>query len=321
MNAITQMQPAGTVANWTPRQLATIQRTLAADCTTSEFDLFIEFAKAKRLDPFSRQISAIVFSKNNPEKRRMSIIVTQDGCRVLAQRCGDYRPSEDEPVYVYKNDLKSDTNPLGIEKCTVTLWKQDKQGTWHKVNGTAFWDEFCASREIWAMDDVSQRRKPTGKFEVDGTWKKMPRLMIAKCATMQALRAGWPETFSGVYAEEEMDKAIALDKSASELVEMEREEQRARAVSMSKDEYPWIGGDGHLHFIKSGQFADEVIKAVRDCSSVGAAEMLLDRNKESMQRFWVSHKSDALDLKKNVEAELKTMGTKTIENVEMAPAK
>ena len=46
---------------------------------------------------------------------------------------------------------------------------------------------------------------------------ELPRLMLAKCATMQALRAGWPAEFSGLYVEEEMDRAKVLDASASEL--------------------------------------------------------------------------------------------------------
>ncbi len=48
--------------------------------------------------------------------------------------------------------------------------------------------------------------------------------MLAKCATMQALRAGWPDQFGGLYCEEELDRAKALDLAASELADRAREE-------------------------------------------------------------------------------------------------
>src|SRR5580700_7583832 len=112
--------PIHTVS-WTSRQLDTIKRTVAADTNESEFDLFVEYAKVKKLDPFSKQVIAVVFSKDDPKKRRMSIIVTQDGQRILASRCRDYRPAEDEPNFVIDPTLKSPVNPLGVEKATVTL--------------------------------------------------------------------------------------------------------------------------------------------------------------------------------------------------------
>jgi phage recombination protein Bet len=96
----------------------------------------------KGLDPFSKQVIAIVFSKNDAEKRQMTIITTQEGCRVLAARCRDYRPEETEPEYEYDPSLRGPANPLGIVKCTVKLWKQDSNGCWYPVNGTAYWDEF-----------------------------------------------------------------------------------------------------------------------------------------------------------------------------------
>ena len=133
MNQVVPIGQRPISQTWTARQLATIKQTVACDTNEIEFDLFIEYAKAKRLDPFSKQIIAVVYSKDDPKKRKMTIIVTQDGQRVLASRCRDYRPAETEPEFVYRDELKGPTNPLGIEKCTVKLGKQENTHAWHPV--------------------------------------------------------------------------------------------------------------------------------------------------------------------------------------------
>ena len=323
MNALTKIETGTAIAAWSLRQLDTIKRTVAKDTNDDEFNLFIEYAKVKGLDPFSRQVIAIIFNKDDQAKRQMTIITTQEGLRVMAARCGDYRPAESEPVYEYDEALKGPANPLGIVKCTVTLWKQDDAGKWWPVNGTAYWSEYApivkageggfewvgtgkfypeghakAGKEI-------HRKQPVGKvtevLDSSGLWGKMPRNQIAKCANCQALRAGWSATFSGVYGEEEFDRARAADVTASELLEQEREERRAKAIGMSNDEYPYADADGSLHFVSAGAYADTLIKAARDCKTFDALNSFSIRNREGMQRFWAKHKADALELKAALE--------------------
>jgi phage recombination protein Bet len=302
--------PIHTVS-WTSRQLDTIKRTVAADTNESEFDLFVEYAKVKKLDPFSKQVIAVVFSKDDPKKRRMSIIVTQDGQRILASRCRDYRPAEDEPTFIIDPALKSPVNPLGVEKATVTLFKQDNAGVWHPVKGWAYWSEYAPTREEWAMDAESGKRKPTGKITLDasGNWAKMPRVMLAKCANMVALRAGWPETFDGVYSEEEMERSRVIDLTASEMVEQEREERRKKSIAMGNDEIPFVDHEGTLRFIPAGRYGDDLIVVARNCSTIDQINGMMIRNKLGMQRYWVSHKDDALQVRQELDkivASLKT---------------
>lgn len=302
MNQIARIQPAA-ITGWTSRQLDTIKRTVARDTNEDEFNLFIEYARAKQLDPFSKQIIAVVYSKDDAVKRKMTIIVTQDGQRVLASRCRDYRPAETEPEFVYDETLKGPTNPLGIVKVTTTLWKQDSAGTWHPVKGWAYWDEYAPLRDEWAYDQEANKRKPTGKTTLDasGNWPKMGRVMIAKCANMVALRAGWPETFAGLYGEEEMELAKVLDQTASEMVEAEREHRRMKSIAMSDDEYPFVDHEGTLTYIPAGRYGDHVISAARREETVAGLDSMKTRNREGLQRFWAKHKDDALTVSAELE--------------------
>jgi phage recombination protein Bet len=319
MNQIAHISPT---AGWSPRQLATIKQTVASDTNDVEFDLFIEYAKAKKLDPFSKQIIAVVYSKDDPKKRKMTIIVTQDGQRVLASRCRDYRPAETEPEFVYKDELKGPTNPLGIEKCTVKLWKQDNTQAWHPVIGWAYWTDYVpikTSGDAFEWVETGETYPDSGRpkkrkqlkagadvsklqaLDDSGNWAKMPRVMLAKCANMVALRAGWPETFDGVYGEEELDRQRAADLSASEMVEQEREARRMKSIAMSDDELPLVGDDGLLSFLPVGRYGDHILMNARNCTELSELDAVQSRNREGLQRFWAKYKDDALQVRKQID--------------------
>lgn len=104
MNAITKF-------DLTPRQIALVKTTVAKDTNDEEFNLYMEVAKAKGLDPFLGQIIPMVFNKGKSDKRKMTIIISRDGQRVIAQRCGDYRPASKPPVYEIDRDLIGPLNP------------------------------------------------------------------------------------------------------------------------------------------------------------------------------------------------------------------
>lgn len=287
----------------TPKQVALVKQTVAKDCNRDEFDLFMEVARAKGLDPFLGQIIPMVFSKKNADKRKMTIIVSRDGQRVIAQRCGDYRPASKPPEYERNKELVTHLNPQGIESATVYLWKQDpKSGEWYEVAGQAFWDEFAPVKEEWAQGDDGRNHK-TGNKTLDdsGNWCRMPRLMIAKCAEMQALRAGWPEQFTGLYDEAEMDRAKVLDLSATEIVEHEREETRLKAIGGADTITVTWGDNWALENVPVGEFADRVAEFVKT-EPVEKVMKWRDANREPLRMFWARSPGDALEVKKMIEA-------------------
>ena len=220
--------------DYTPAQISLIKRECAASSTDDEFNMFMAAARNYSLDPFRKQICQIVFNAKNAERRRAAIVITRDGKRVMAQRCGDYRPASKPPEYVEGDEARDpDTNPQGLISASVVLHMQDASGNWQDVYGEAEWDECAPVKDEGAFCETKRRKAPTGKKIIDGMWKKMPRLMLAKCAEAQALRAGWPETFGGAYFEEEVE-AMQYG-TASDAIREEEERQRLERIGGSVD--------------------------------------------------------------------------------------
>jgi phage recombination protein Bet len=299
MNALTRGVP-----QLRPHQLDLIRRTIAKDCSREEFDLFIEVAQRYGLDPFRRQIMPLVFSKERPDKRRMAIIVGVDGQRMIAHRCGNYRPASEPTQFAENRRRKSETNPLGLVLARVNLHQQDNKGEWFPVVGEAYWDELAPIRDEWKEDPESGKWTKTGRqiLDTSGNWTRMPRLMLAKCATMQALRAGWPDQFGGLYVEEELDRAKVLDLAASEIADRAREEHRLVAIA-GKDTIAVSFGNWNLEHVPVGQFADRALAWIDSAErSPADIEKWADANRAALREFWTRSPTDALMLKKVIEA-------------------
>jgi phage recombination protein Bet len=345
------------LGHWQPRQLETMRRTICPDATDSEFEMFIQYAIAKQLDPFLGHLIMIVYGDENkrrkqgeaPKRRKPTIITTQAGQRVLAARCGDYHPAKPgDTVYTYTayelarqkklgeiacvfaKDMRSaltqefndnmpadPNNPAGLLKVETKLYKGGEP-----VAGEAFWTEFAplkADPNIYEWVPTGEVYEDSGKainrrqlkegmnpadhmiLDTSGQWGKMARVMLSKCATVRGLTAGWPEHWAGVETEETMAKTIASDWTAAEMIEIEQSERRAKAVGMSKDEYPWVDHQGTLVFVAAGAYGDTVLTAARNASTLDELASMQLRNREGMTRFWAMHKADALDVKAEID--------------------
>jgi phage recombination protein Bet len=297
MNTVAALQ-----THFTGRQLDLIRHTVAKDCTADEFDLFIAVAQRVGLDPFRRQISAIVFNKKRPERRRMAIITGIDGLRAIAARSGRYRPDEAEPEITYLPEAKGATNPLGVEKAVVRVFLRDEGGAdWRPVAGVAYWDEFAPIYEAWAEGE-DRRRRPTGKLVLDsaGAWARMGRVMIAKCAEAQALRKAFPEDLSGLYETSEMDQARAVDLSPTEMIAAAAQQGRLEKIGAAGAILFQLSPGAPLQPIPLGQVADRVLAAYRGFD-LDQARWFQSVNRAALQEFWARAKADALGVKREME--------------------
>lgn len=280
------------------QQITLIRRTIANDCNDAEFDLFMAAARSAGLDPFRKQISPLVFNKNKPDKRRMSIITTIDGLRVIAARSGRYRPDENEPGLSYDPAEKSPTNPLGLIKAVVKVYIDDKP-----VTGVAYWDEFAPISDEWGEDPATGRRKPTGKKTLDtgGNWGRMPRVMLAKCAEAQALRKAFPEDMSGLYEGAELDQARASDVLPSEAVATQDRDDRLARIGGANAILFQLFPNAPLENVVLGQVFDRLAERVSEIESLQLLDWFESANRAPLQEFWARAGGDALELKRLIE--------------------
>ena len=170
--------------HWNARQVGLIKSQVAPSATNEELSLFLTVAKSKGLDPFGRQIYCVHrYDKNRG--RVMTIQTGIDGYRALADRTGAYC-GNDDPVFMPCTSGEQ-WHP---GTATVTVWKLIG-GQRCGFTATARWSEYAAK----------------GKKGYMPMWKRMPFLMLGKCAEALALRKAFPDQLSGIYTSEEMQQA------------------------------------------------------------------------------------------------------------------
>jgi phage recombination protein Bet len=168
------------VVPFNEEQKALIKDTIAKDqgLTDDEFRLFIYTAQRLGLDPLARQIHAV------KRKGRMTIQTGIDGYRAIADRTGKYAGNDDP---TYEGVVAEDWGQRpGVAR--VAVYKI-VAGERCAFTSSARWEEYSLAGNEGFM------------------WRKMPFLMLAKCAEALALRKAFPAELSGVYTDEEMHQA------------------------------------------------------------------------------------------------------------------
>ena len=183
--AVQEPQVARALVEFDPQQIELIKRTIAKGTTNEELSLFIQQCRRTGLDPFSRQIYCIVRGKG--DKRSMTIQTSIDGLRTIAQRTGGYQ-GQTEPEYRAKDGGWS------------TEW--DSSNAPYEARVGVYRSNFRGAQ--YARARYSSYVQMTKEGNPNSFWKRMPELMLAKCAESLALRKAFPNEMSGLYTSEEM---------------------------------------------------------------------------------------------------------------------
>ena len=173
---------------FSPQQLEILTRVVCPGATRDELFLFVYVCKRIGLDPFAKQIYGI--------KRggKLTIQTSIDGYRLTAHRTGQYAGQEDAE---YGPTINSDgvDHPEWAKVTVHKLFGPNRVA----FSGTARWKEFrqCFNGTLGEK------------------WREMPFHMLAKCAEAQALRKGFPAELGGVYVEDELPPAQAIEQTVT----------------------------------------------------------------------------------------------------------
>ncbi len=163
-------------------QLELVRRTVAKDATPDELALYLYDCHRQGVHPLDKLIH---FTKRGGKYTPVTSI---DFMRIRAADTGEMAGSDDA-IFEMRQ-----AQPMAA---TVTVYRLT-QGQRFAYTGTARWSEY--------------------KPDQDFIWKKMPHVMLAKCAEAVALRKGFPRQLAGLYAAEELDQANNAPSAAGSTV-------------------------------------------------------------------------------------------------------
>lgn len=164
--------------DFSPEQRQMIRDTYANGASDGEFAVLLEVAKARRLNPFLRQIHFVKRYNKQLKRDVWSAQASIDGLRATAERTRLY-DGQDEPEYEYDDNGK-------LTLCKVRVYRKD----WTRpAVGVAYFSEYVQN---------------TSEGGPNQFWREKAHVMLAKCAEALALRKAFPEDIGGMYVPEEL---------------------------------------------------------------------------------------------------------------------
>ncbi len=206
---------------FTPEQVELVKRTICIGATDDELALFIGQCQRTRLDPFARQIYSIARKQQVDGKwiEKRSVQTSIDGLRLIAARTGAYH-GQGVTEWCGKDGVWSD------------FWIKDEPPAAARVavhrkdfDGPLYGFARFASYASYVTYD--------GKTTLTAMWRKMPEVMIAKCAEALALRKAFPQELSDLYTDDEMGQ---VDNPEVSTIEDRKERIEANGGTVTKIE-------------------------------------------------------------------------------------
>jgi phage recombination protein Bet len=172
------LAPAPAAPTGTREQLELIKNSVAIGATDIELNLYLYDCKRRGVHPLDR---LIYFTKR---AGRYTPIASIDYFRTRAAQTGEMAGSDDA---VFDADART---------ATVTVYRLTR-GVRYPYTATVRYNEL--------VPDAG----PNGRGDV--MWRRMPHVMLGKCAEAAALRKGFPAELGGLYVGEELERGARPD--------------------------------------------------------------------------------------------------------------
>jgi phage recombination protein Bet len=198
----------------TKEQIDLLKQTIAKGCNDTEFSLFMELCRAKRLDPFAKHIQPV--KRWDPDSQSMGLTFQTgiDGFRLIAERTGKYR-GQDGPYWCGEDGIWFD------------VWVKQEPPVAARVG--VFREGF--DRPIYAVAHYAEYIQTKKDGKPNSMWAKMACNQLAKCAESLAIRKAFPEDLAGLYTPDEMKQA--------DLAPMQPDQPQAITVTAQVVTRPW----------------------------------------------------------------------------------
>lgn len=181
-------------------QLDLLKRTIAFGTNDDEFALFMSTSQRLGLDPFARQIYAVMRWDSRAGRQVMQVQVSIDGFRSTADKTGEC-DGQDGPYWCGTDgvwrDVWTSKEPPAAAKIVVF-----RRGQARGYTGIARFASYVQTDKSGNPNNM---------------WKRFDDTMLAKCAEALALRKAFPATLAGVYTTDEMAQADVIDTEFVEL--------------------------------------------------------------------------------------------------------
>jgi len=207
---------AAVAGQWTDEQVAILKNQICKGASDGDLALFQEVCKRHGLDPFTRQIHAVMRKVKDGDRwvDHLTIQVGIDGLRVQAQRSGLYC-GQTPPQWTDGSDCPACKGLCSLDRAGETIICPTCDGTGVRWRGVWVADENPAAarvgvyidgqpRPVWGVAAFKRYAQRTRDGSLNSMWRTMGPEMAAKCAEALALRKACPNDCSGLYIREEM---------------------------------------------------------------------------------------------------------------------